>query len=388
MSSLELISDIKENLEKNQYSYQSAISKIGNDDLFHLSASYQFLVKTSDLNPKYGYSIKTFQTVLVHQFAKFMGLKDKIFSVLNITDDALLSSNPFIKIGPFHRDSFGIIIQQHSKDVVSCHIVTKPFKTSEFLEYNSKILDFISQPHFHTSKDSRLRLRVMNPDLKTGFDPLAFAINMKDQNITSRFNNKFGNSGIEDWAAPFLSEQIKKAFLLEEFVISEDDNIHEFRAVLNSITEDLIINSKASFSFIDPERRFIDFFHIAGAGYENDLINITQSIFEVLYAIEASKSLTTEELWNDLSLKENLKRFIQDIYELKQQIEFFEFKERIGFKFKCYDIIDMATKFKVGTVNLINDTLDNSLLSVGGLNEFCLTRKEISIMAAILAKRF
>ena len=385
MNNLEIIDSIKLNLEKENNTYKYEMKKLVESDQFFVSAVYDFIVKRNKVDSS---DIRTLQTKLVRQFSSFMGLSDGIFSIMNMDENVVLSKNPYLKIGPFQKDSYCILLSDSCEGDISCKIITKPFNTLDFVAINSKILDFIAQPNFYTDKSTQLKLRLMHPDLKIGLDPLAFALNLQDQNILEKFQNKYGASNGTPWARLFMSEAIMRNFIIEDYCFNETDGIEDYKDILSSIADEMISEDSYSFSRFDTDKKYIDFFHMGGENYEYGILCIMESIFSIFNAFKASLSMPSQSVWNDIFMREKLMKYIGEINEVKINLSNFQLKETKGADYPCYDIMCNSEEFKIGSIHMINGNFENSIVMVGGISEFCLHKEEVLVSAAILSKRY
>lgn len=345
--------------------------------IVRLSFAFEFFVK------KNGRTNGEIKTCLVKDFSSFLKLENGVFAVSDMEVESILETEPLVKIGPYNNDLFAFTLSDgdHEQEL-RVSLVTSPSKGEDVFALITTVTDFLSKPEFYFKKESGLTIRYMNPDLEHGLNILALALNIPDCQILSRFENPKGFTGLDNWVSYSLKEQILINFLLNQSLNKVEKNEENLLKVSNEQVNSFVEDEYNSFTHVYSGIKFIDFKHVVGKNYTKDILNIFDTLNDVIGAVDKSINLYNYDVWKDSDNKENFSEFYNQYLRLNEVYCHFrqeDLQQLLEVKQVSKQSVVNATYqyYNLGRITLINGGLDNSIISKDDMMDFCLSKEEI-----------
>ena len=313
-------------------------------------------------------------------------------------DISSLPSNIFSGVGPTLGDKYTIAPAYLSQDnndftnqvVQTCSLVSSPQNFIEFMNSCNVLNTFYENNEIDINPNCNFIVRVLKPNLSYEFEPLAFALNLDDMDILKKYNTNRMMSGEEGWIVPSLKERIIKAYLLNSFKYSSETPIEKWINVLSDIANNIIQDDALCLSKVSKNFDYIDFVHIGGEKYMEDLLLIEESVFKMISAVDVSINKHDNSIWDRFDMLFKVKELISEILSYEELIPFLKCEEKFGYRVPTFNIVNQKTSSVIATLSCFNnDTTQksNSIISLGSMSDFCVREEEIYISSLLLFKR-
>lgn len=191
-----------------------------------------------------------------------------------------------------------------------------------------EVTDKMSSDEFKTSAPTELAVQVRLTEEEGVLDPLVLAMASNEILWLNRFARAGRVLPSEVWIKKTLSGSIINEYFRLPVRLSARDDLKTWRAHLSGIVEDMMADGRDGdcVCVISPDRTSVNFYHIGGEAYGNDIALLFATINEMTKAVSVA-TMASDQVTMRNSASLLLRAFVDRILNLQETAEEFEFAD-------------------------------------------------------------